>query len=189
MEETTIRSSFHRGRHIVALALLCLALAIALVDGKVLGAILLSALPGLAHGLTVAVATQGCTLARKAVFVVVAGITSLGAALVGILGAAIDDNSILLILFPASVAGCFAYQFLIYLILRLPISSRTIVYGLAFTSLWLLALVVDPSSGELVWLVEPFVWWIGFSASLLLTLPSQPSAAASAISMIPSERS
>ena len=174
MEETTIRTSFHRGRHIVALALLCfVALAIELVDVRVLGAFLLSPLPGLAHGLTVAVATEGCTLARKAVFVVVAGITSLGAALVGVLGAAMDDDSILLIFFPASVAGCFAYQGLIYLMLRLPISSRTIVYGLAFTSLWLLALVIDPSSGDLVWFVEPFVWWIGFSASLLLTLPTR----------------
>lgn len=126
---------------------------------------------GLIHSSLVAVATDGPSVSRKLGFVALSGLAQLGAFMAFILGFWILGDSSFIPVLIASLAGCLMYMGLMFLVLRLPISGRTIGLGCALSSVWAIGLLFPEP--RLALTVEPFVWWIGVSTSLALTMPKK----------------
>lgn len=126
---------------------------------------------GLIHSSLVAVATDGPSMPRKLGFVALSGLAQLGAFVAFILGFWILGDSTFIPVLIASLAGCIMYMGVMFLVLRLPISGRTIGLACALSSVWAIGLLFPEP--RLALTVEPFVWWVGVSASLAMTMPKK----------------
>lgn len=123
----------------------------------------------LIHSSLVAVTTYGPSIPRKLGFIALSAVAQIGAFVVFILGFRLLGDSTFIPVVIASVAGCLMYLGVMSLVLRLPIVGRTIGLGCGLSSVWAIGLLF-PEPGW-VFSIEPFVWWIGVSTSLALTLP------------------